>query len=66
MRNCKYMAHVFCNGEEIRTQQLGSNQGKWRSKQVLNALFNEVKPLAKKYPNNIYYIELKRHEYSSK
>jgi len=66
MRNARYMAHVFCNGQEIRTQQLGNNKAKWRSRQVLKALFNEVKPLAKKYPNNIYYIELRQHEHSIK
>lgn len=62
----RYIAEVFCNGETMRKQNLGNNKNHWRSKQVLKALFNEVKPLAKKYQNNIYYIELKRHEYSSK
>jgi hypothetical protein len=66
MSSYKFMAHVFCNGQEIRTQQLGTSPKRWRAKQVLKALFNEIKPLAKKNKNNIYYIELKRHEYSVK
>jgi len=53
-----YYAKAYKNGQAIRTQQLTTNPKHWRAKEVLKALFNEIRPIAAKDTNNIYYIEI--------
>jgi len=53
-----YYAKAYKNGQEIRSQSLGSHPKNWRAKEGLKALFNEIKPIAAKDTNNIYYIEI--------
>jgi hypothetical protein len=53
-----YYAKAYKNGQEIRSQSLGSHPKHWRAKEVLKALFSQIKPIAAKDTNNIYYIEI--------
>ena len=56
-------AHIYVNGQLERRQRLaGKTNTQKECKRVLKSIFSELKPLASKYPENTYYVELRRIE----
>ena len=63
MIDTKLHAHIYVNGKLERRQRLaGKTNTQEECKRVLKSIFSELKPLANKYPQNTYYVELKRLE----
>ena len=63
MIDIKSYAFIYVNGSLERVQRLaGKTNTKRECKENLKKVFKELNPLAKKYPQNVYYVEVKHLE----